>query len=63
MTSSVYVLRHIVLLRHVVTSRHVWDLVMAQAILGPESPDHRPYFIIIDFRYEIINVAPRETSS
>jgi hypothetical protein len=52
MTSSVHALRHIVLLRHEVTSRHVWDLVMAQ-----ESPDHRLYFIIIDFRNEIINVA------
>jgi hypothetical protein len=50
MTSSVCALRHTILLRHEVTSCHVWDLIMAETILGPESPDYRPYFIIIDFQ-------------
>jgi hypothetical protein len=43
---------------------HVWDsLAMAQKILGAKSQDYRPQFIIIDFRYEIINVALNVISS
>jgi hypothetical protein len=56
MTSSVHT-RYVILFCCVMKSRHDWDLVMAQTIVGPESPDHRPYLIIIDFQYEIINVA------